>query len=54
LAYANRLSVTPGSTVTITVGSGGSSTYAGSGSSGCVRIIWGSARSYPTTNIGDL
>ena len=48
LAYANSLSVTPGSTITVVVGAGG---WLGgvdsAGASGAVRIIWGYGRSFP-------
>ena len=44
LSYKNNISVTPGSTVVISIGA----------SNGAVRIIWGTGRAYPSTNTGDV
>lgn len=48
LAYKNNVAVTPGQTVTISIGS----TFGFV--NGAVRIIWGAGRAYPSTNTGDL
>ena len=52
----NNYSVTPGQTITVVVGSGGSgynnSSSIGGGASGAVRIVWpGSLRQFPNTNV---
>jgi hypothetical protein len=50
LVWANNISVTPGSLITIVVGNGGYRYYQdpnGSGAPGAVRIIWGPGRSFP-------
>lgn len=56
LAYANNISVTPGSSYTVVVGAGG--TWNGGqriGANGAVRIIWpGDLRQFPSTNTGDI
>lgn len=62
LAYGNNISVTPGSSYTVVVGSGGlggslgPNYYNGApGAGGAVRIIWpGNTRSFPSTNTGNL
>ena len=59
IAYVNNISVTPGQTFTVVVGATGTpqgsvSRSGGYGGPGAVRIIWGSGRSFPSTNIGDL
>ena len=51
LAYANNISVTPGSTYTVVAGGGGGNTGM-SGGNGAVRIVWpGQVRSFPSTNV---
>lgn len=44
LAYKNNVAVTPGQTVTISIGA----------TNGAVRIIWGAGRAYPSTNTGNV
>lgn len=56
LAYVNNIPVTPGEWLYVYPGRAGEwgypqTAFAGSGA---VRIIWGSGRSYPSTNTGDL
>lgn len=54
LAYANNIAVTPGQTVTVTVGAGGANGGAGGGAGGkgAVRIVWpGDTRAFPSTNV---
>jgi hypothetical protein len=54
LCYLNNYTVTPGGVYNITVGNGGgisNGTSSGIGGSGAVRIIWGSGRSFPSTNV---
>jgi hypothetical protein len=53
LRYKNNISVTPGNSYTVVVGSGASGGYAGG--VGAVRIIYpGTTRSFPSTNTGNL
>ena len=49
IVWRNYIPVTPGETFPVTVGAGGVSgtSYAGNGSRGAVRIIWGCERSFP-------
>jgi hypothetical protein len=62
LAYGNNISVTPGGSYTVVVGSRGLGAYfapgyynGGNGAGGAVRIIWpGNTRSFPSTNTGNL
>lgn len=56
LRYANNVTVTPGATYTVTVGTGGTAPggAGGAGGNGAVRIIWGAGRSFPSTNTADL
>lgn len=49
LAYKNNIAVTPGQTVTLSI----PATQDGAGPA-AVRIIWGSGRSFPSTNTGDV
>jgi hypothetical protein len=55
LAYINSYSVTPGNTYTVVVGVGGAATNFGpnvtAGTSGAVRICWGSGAAFPSTNV---
>jgi hypothetical protein len=63
LAYANNISVTPGNTYTVQVGcgaNGDASTVGGAvlqkqifpgGGGGGVRIVWGTNRSFPSSNV---
>lgn len=44
LSYKNNVAVTPGQTVTISIGA----------TNGAVRIIWGANRAYPSTNTGNM
>ena len=54
LRYRNNISVTPGSTVTVTVGRAGNGCTC-YGGRGAVRIIWpATTRSFPSTCTGDL
>jgi len=60
LGWKNAYPVTPGNPYTVVVGSGGgigvgpygqnTGTPAAAGGAGAVRIIWGTGRSYPSTN----
>ena len=58
LGYKNNYPVTPGTPYTVVIGRGGYSGVnpfsgpgtGGTGASGAVRIIWGSNRTFPTTN----
>ena len=61
LGWKNAYPVTPGNPYTVVVGNGGGigsgpygqsggGTPAASGGAGAVRIIWGTGRSYPSTN----
>jgi hypothetical protein len=53
LTYLNNYPVKPGQTFNVTVGNGGlfSGTTTSRGWSGAVRIIWGTGRSFPSTNV---
>ena len=63
LGYKNNISVTPGNSYTVVVGTGGKNSYNscscqrlrggyGAGGSGAVRIVWpGSSRQFPSTNV---
>jgi hypothetical protein len=57
LGWKNSIVVVPGTTYTVVVGDGGLPdvqwSYAGQGGSGAVRIIWGTGRSFPSTNTND-
>ena len=53
LRYKNNISVTPGNSYTVVVGSNSAVGYPGG--PGAVRIIWpGTSRQFPSTNTGDL
>jgi len=55
LAYINNYTVTPGNSYTVVVGARGNGPTGQNGAVGAVRIIWpGTARSFPSTNTGDL
>ena len=56
LCYVNNYPVTPGQTYNVKTGyKGGKSTGGGSTSGGgAVRIIWGSGRTFPSTNVGTV
>jgi hypothetical protein len=51
LAWKNNISVTAGSSITVTVGSAGNGYF--TPGVGAVRIIWGPGRSFPSTNTAD-
>lgn len=61
LAWANGISVTAGSTITVYVGAGGDAqtlrNYGspgngpGDGGNGAVRILWGDGRAFPSTDV---
>jgi hypothetical protein len=54
LRYRNNISVTPGNSVSVTVGRAGNGCTC-YGGRGAVRIIWpGTTRSFPSTNTGNL
>lgn len=53
LAYASRISVTPGQQITVEVGDHGTGALISQGAEGAARIIWGSNRQYPTSNVLD-
>ena len=56
LGYKNNISVTPGNSYTVVVGAGGTGTGGNNadGAGGAVRIIWGTGRSFPSTNTADV
>jgi len=57
LVYGNNISVTPGNTYTVLVGSGGTSadSFGGYGAGGAVRIVWpGTTRQFPGTNVSTI
>jgi hypothetical protein len=61
MIWFNYFPVTPGSTLTIVVGAGGDGANklstqrrGGAGRGGAVRILWGTLRLYPSTNIGNI
>jgi hypothetical protein len=49
LGYRNTISVTPGASYTVVVGTGGTGSGGNNsnGANGAVRIIWGDNRSFP-------
>ena len=61
LAWANGISVTAGSTITVYVGAGGDASTLraygspdngpGDGGNGAVRILWGDGRAFPSTDV---
>lgn len=53
LRYRNNIAVTPGETLTVYMQASGWSGYYSEGSTGC-RILWGYARTFPSTNTGDM
>lgn len=55
LRWINALAVTPGETLTVTVGAGGTAGGRGAaGGHGAARIVWGVGRAFPATNVGRL
>ena len=55
LAYANHITVVPGTTYNLCVGAGGTAgQHLGKGGDGAVRIIWGANRSFPSQNTQDI
>ena len=54
LGYRNKISVTPGASYTVVVGTGGTGSGGNNsnGANGAVRIIWGDNRAFPSTNAG--
>jgi hypothetical protein len=53
LGWKNNITVVPGNSYTVVVGSGGTGvTNAGKGAHGGVRIIWGTNRFFPSINTG--
>lgn len=63
IAWVNNISVIPGQSYSVLVGAGGTprgegadpgSRSGGYGAAGAVRIIWGTGRSFPSTNIGNV
>jgi hypothetical protein len=56
LTYINNYTVSPTTTYSVTVGTGGTSpgSPCSSGANGAVRIIWpGNTRSFPSTSAGN-
>ncbi len=53
LRYRNNIPVTPGETLTVYMQPSGFSGYYTEGQTAC-RIIWGTARFFPSTNTGDV
>jgi len=55
LGWKNNIPVTPGSAITVEVGSFGQpnapTNYSGYGGEGAVRVLWGDGRAFPSTNV---
>jgi hypothetical protein len=56
LVWKNNITVVPGQSYSLVVGAGSPQGTAGvaggAGRGGAVRIIWGTGRSFPSTNVG--
>jgi hypothetical protein len=56
LGWKNNISVTPGASYTVVVGAGGTGSGGGTnrvGGQGAVRIVFGSGRAFPSTNVSN-